>query len=262
MNGMTLAGSWRFARHELLLWRRNWYGSAFSTFIAPILYLIGIGVGVGQLVESGGTSAALGGVSYAAFAGTGILAASAMQTGVGDLSWPVMGAISFTRTWVASTSTPLTPADLVGGKALLVALRLLVSSAVFALSLLILGLVDPIGALGVIAPSVLVGLACGTPMFAFAAHVKEPFGIGYVFRFLIVPMFILSGTFFPISELPALVQPVAAVSPLWHGVELVRLGGLGLETTWPPLAHAAVLVVIAILGMVVTTRTLAKRLHP
>ena len=115
---------------------------------------------------------------------------------------------------------------------------------------------------GVIAPSVLVGLACGTPMFAFTARIKEPFGIGYVFRFLIVPMFILSGTFFPISELPALVQPVAAVSPLWHGVELVRLGGLGLETTWPPLAHAAVLVVIAILGMVVTTRTLAKRLHP
>ena len=262
MSTMTVAGSLRFARYQLELWRRTWYGSAFSTFIAPILYLAGIGLGIGQLVEGGGAAAELGGVSYAAFAGTGVLAASSMQTGAGELSWPVMGAISFTRTWVASTSTPLTPADIVGGKMLVLAVRLTISGVVFAVSLLALDLVDPLGALGVIAPAVLVGLACGAPMFAFAAWAQEGTKIGYVFRFVVVPLFVLSGTFFPISELPSAVQPFAAVSPLWHGIELVRAGGLGLATAYPPLVHVAVLLACTLAGVLLTVRTLTQRLHP
>lgn len=258
---LTAAGSWRFARHELRLWRRNWYGSAFSTFVAPILYLLGIGLGVGQLVQGGGAAEELGAVSYATFAGTGVMAASAMQTAVGELSWPVMGAITYTRTWVATVATPLGPGDVVGGKVLLLTLRLLATSTVFAASLLVLDLVDPVGALGAIAPTVLVGLACGTPMFAFTAWTTDTSYISYVFRFLVVPMFILSGTFFPVDQLPAAVQPVAAISPLWHGLELVRLGALGQATAWHPLAHVAVLLAVLLTGAALAVRFLTRRLY-
>lgn len=255
-------GSLRFARHLLSLWRRTWYGSAFSTLIAPVLYLASLGLGLGALVNGGGSSQALGGVTYATFAGTGLVAASAMQTGAGEMSWPVMGSIKYTRTWLAAVATPLGPVDLLGGKVIVLALRLTVSTAVFAVALAALGLVSPVQAIAVIAPSVLTGVATGTCMFAVAAGAKQDFTIGYVFRFVITPLFILSGTFFPISQLPAMARPLAAASPLWHGVELVRLAALGQPPTYPALVHLVVLLVIMAVGAVVSVRLLARRLQP
>lgn len=256
------AGTLRFAAHQLRLWRRTWYGSAFSTLVAPVLYLASIGLGLGTLVDAGGNADALGGVGYAAFAGTGLVAASAMQTGAGEMSWPVMGSIKYTRTWVAAVATPLGPADLLGGKVVVLALRLVVSSAVFAAALAALGLVPLTRAWAVIPPSVLTGVAVGVCMFGVAAGSKQDFTIGYVFRFVITPLFILSGTFFPVSQLPALARPLAVASPLWHGIELVRLATLGLPTTLPWPLHVAVLLGVTAAGSVVAVRMLARRLRP
>lgn len=255
-------GSLRFARHQLDLWRRTWYGSAFSTLVAPVLYLASIGLGLGALVDGGGRSGALGGVTYAAFAGTGLIAASAMQTGAGEMSWPVMGSIKYTRTWLAAVASPLRPVDLLGGKVIVLTLRLVVSTAVFAVALAVLGLVTPVRAAGAIGPSVLTGVAVGMCMFAVAAGSKQDFTIGYVFRFVITPLFILSGTFFPVSQLPPAARPLAALSPLWHGVELVRRATLGMPTALPVLVHVAVLVAVAALGGVLSVRVLARRLQP
>lgn len=255
-----MTGSLRFARHQISLWRRTWYGSAFSFFVAPILYLASIGLGLGSLIDGGGRTAALGGVSYAAFAGTGLMAGSAMQAGANDMSWPVLGSIKYTRTWLAAVASPLDPFDLVGGKILVLALRLVVSSAVFAASLAVLGLVTPVRAVATIPPAILTGIAMGVCIFALAAAAKKDFTLSGVFRFLITPLFILSGTFFPVDRLPALAQPLAALSPLWHGVELLRLAGLSLPTAYPPMVHAVILAVFIAAGTTASVRLLTRRL--
>ncbi len=126
----------------------------------------------------------------------------------------------------------------------------------------LLALVPPARAWTVIAPSVLTGTAVGVCMLAVAAGCRQDFMIGYVFRFVITPLFILSGTFFPVSQLPAVAQPLALVSPLWHGVELVRLASLGLPTAQPVLLHVGVLLAFAAAGSVVSVRVLAARLQP
>lgn len=255
-------GAVRFARHQLSLWRRTWYGSAFSTLVAPVLYLASIGLGLGTLVDAGDSSQALGGISYAAFAGTGLVAASAMQTAAGEMSWPVVGSIKYTRTWVAAVATPLGPGDLLGGKVVVLALRLVVSSAVFAIALAVLGLVPATRAWAVVPPSVLTGVAVGVCMFAVAAAATQDWTIGYVFRFVITPLFILSGTFFPVSQLPAFARPLAIASPLWHGIELVRLAALGLPTAYPWPLHVGILLAVTAAGSVMSIRLLSRRLRP
>lgn len=255
-----MIGSLRFARHQISLWRRTWYGSVFSYFVAPILYLASIGLGLGSLIEGGGRTAALGGVSYAAFAGTGLMAGSAMQTGAGDMSWPVLGSIKYTRTWLAAIATPLDPVDLVGGKILVLLLRLTLSSGVFALSLAVLGLATPLRALLGIAPAMLTGVAMGVCIFAVAVAAKKDFTLSGVFRFLITPLFILSGTFFPVDQLPAVARPLVVVSPLWHGVELLRLAALGLPPALPAVVHTAVLMGFVAVGTVISVRLLTRRL--
>jgi lipooligosaccharide transport system permease protein len=257
-----VAGSLRFARHQLRLWRRTWYSSAFSTFVAPALYLASIGLGLGTLVDDEAAAAALGGATYAAFAGTGLMAASAMQTGAGEMSWPVMGAIRYTRTWLAAVATPLRPADLLGGKLVVLVLRLAVTSAVFAVALAALGIVEPLQAAAAVPPSILTGVAFGTILFAVAAGAERDFTIGYVFRFAITPLFIVSGTFFPISQLPAAARPLAALSPLWHGLELVRAAALGAAPTLPAAVHVLVLLAWAVGGAVLSVRLLTRRLQP
>jgi lipooligosaccharide transport system permease protein len=257
-----VTGSLRFARHQLHLWRRTWYGSAFSTVVAPVLFLASIGLGLGSLVDAPGAEAALGGVGYAAFAGTGLIAASAMQTGAGDMSWPVVGAIRYTRTWHAAVASPLTPADLLGGKLLVLLLRLLASSAAFAVALAALGILDPRHAAAAVPPSVLTGTAFGTVLFAVAAGAERDTTIGYAFRFAITPLFIASGTFFPVSQLPAVARPLAYASPLWHGLELVRAAALGLPTALPWPVHALLLVGCAAAGGWIAVRLLTRRLLP
>lgn len=257
-----MTGAWRFARHEVDLWRRTWYGSAFSYFVAPVLYLASIGLGLGALVDGGGRSAALGGVTYAAFAGTGLMAGSAMQAGAAEMTWPVHGAIKYTKTWHAMVATPLGPADLVGGKILVLVLRLTVSGGIFAASLAVLGLVSPLGALAAVPPAVLTGVAMGSAVFGVTAAAKKDFTLGGLFRFVITPLFILSGTFFPVDQLPAVARPLVFLSPLWHGAELLRLAALGLPTAASPWLHTAFLGVVTAVGAVVSVRLLTRRMQP
>lgn len=262
VGGLSLTGSWRFARHQMHLWRRTWYGSAFSVFIAPFLYLTSIGIGLGTLVEGGQATDALGGVTYAAFAGTGLMAGSAMQSGANDMAWSVLGAIKYTRTWIGAVATPLQPADLFGGKVIVLLMRLLISSAVFAASLAILRLVAPLQALAAIPPAVLTGTAVGVCMCAVAVGAKTDFAISGTFRFVVTPLFIVSGTFFPIDQLPALARPLAALSPLWHGVELLRLAALGIPSALPATVHVVVLLVWTMVGGAASLHLIRRRLQP
>jgi lipooligosaccharide transport system permease protein len=242
------------------VYRHTWRGSAVSTFLNPVLYLAAIGLGLGTLVDAGPGEAVLGGVAYITWLTPGLLAAAAMQTGFNDSAWPVMAGLKWRRTFHATLATPVGVRDLVLGQLGWVALRVTMTATVFALVGIAFGAVPLGGGLAAVAPGALTGLAIGAPMLAFTAALRNDQHLSSMLRFGIVPMFLFSGTFFPITELPGWIQPIAYAPPLWHGVELARAAALGDPTTFGALAHAAFLFAIIAMGVTLAVTAFRRRL--
>jgi len=241
------------------VYRRTWRGSVISTFLSPVFYLLAMGIGLGSLVNRGAGSASVG-VPYLTYLAPGLLAATAMQTGAGDGSWPVMAGIKWTKTYFATLATPVRISDLVVGHLGWVGVRMVFVSTVFVAVMAVFGAVPlGVGLLAVV-PAALTGLAFAAPVSAYAAWLNDDHGLSNLFRFGIVPMFLFSGTFFPITQLPGWMQPIAYAIPLWHGVELTRATALGIPTTFSPVVHVAYLLAWIVGGSLVGFRTFAKKL--
>lgn len=207
-------------------YRRVWRGTIISGVLTPVLFLLAMGVGLGTLVD--GNAGGVAGVEYLAFLAPGILAAQAMQTAVFESTFPVMAAIKWQRQYHAMLAAPLGVADVVVGHLAFVMMRVTITSTVF---LAIAGAFGAFSSPWVILGlpvAVLTGLAFAAPVFGFAARQQNESGFSMLFRVVIMPMFLFSGTFFPVDQLPAALELVARVTPLWHAVELCR--GLALET--------------------------------
>jgi len=213
--------SLRVLEAEARTYRRTWRGSVFTSFLNPILYLLAMGVGLGSLVDAN-LPAGLDGVSYLAFLAPGLLVATAMQTGAGEGSWKVMGGIKWTQTWKARLASPIGTTSLVIGHLLWSATRVLMVSVIFAVVMAAFRVAPLLQSLLAVGPAMLVGIAMVAVTTAFTVRLEEPAGIAMYFRFVVIPMFLFSGVFFPITSLPGWLQPVAVVTPLYHGVELAR----------------------------------------
>ena len=244
-----LAGGGRQVfEYKALVYRRVWRGSIFSTFLSPVLFLAAMGVGLGSFVDHGSAIAALGGVSYAAFLAPGLLAAQGMQTAASESTWAIMGGFVWDRTFHGMYATPVTVAGIIAGQLAWVTARLtLVATAFFVVMLAFGFVVSPFGVLG-IGASVLTGLAFAAPITAFAAGQKNDQAFNVIFRFFITPLFLFSGTFFPIEQLPLIIRPIAWLTPTWHGVALARGLSLGSLDPIGALVHLAVLAAYIVAG--------------
>ncbi|MFP5309034.1 MAG: ABC transporter permease [Actinomycetes bacterium] len=258
---VELRGALHVAEGAARAYRRSWRGSAVSSFLTPVLYLAAMGLGLGGLVDRGAGDTALD-VPYLQFLGPGLLAATAMQVGAGDGAWPVLAGVEWRRTYRAVLATPVTPAQLVGGHLLWVAARLLLVALWFAVVLVAFDVAPLVRGLAAAPAAVLVGLAFCAPMTAVAASSPDHQRLTFVFRYGVVPLFLFSGTFFPVSQLPDAVEPLAVLTPLWHGVELVRSVVTGAPPAWHPAAHVAVQVAVLTLGGLAARRAIARRVTP
>jgi lipooligosaccharide transport system permease protein len=250
----------RVLQRNLLVYRRTWRGSLFSSFMTPLLYLSAMGIGLGSLIERQG-SALLGGYDYLHFLGPGILAATCMQSAVFESTFPVMGKIMWRRNYEAMLATPLEVRHLLIGELLWIGFRVLTISVVFLAVLTLFGIPrGPLALLGVPA-AILTGLAFSAAVIAFSATQRNDSGFSWMFRFIINPLFLFSGTFFPIARLPDPVQWLAAATPLYHGVALVRgtiLNDAPSLATWP--IHVAYLLVFFAAAALVAHALLRRRL--
>jgi lipooligosaccharide transport system permease protein len=204
----------------------------------------------------------LGGVSYLAFLAPGLLAATAMQTASFEATFPIMGGLVWNRVYHAMYATPLRPRDIALGNLAWIGFRVLLVSSVFVLVTALFGAAaSPLIVLA-IPVGVLTGLAFAGPIAAFSATQRTVEKFNAVFRFGITPLFLFSGTFFPIESLPAFLQPIAWLTPLYHGVALSRGLSLGTAAEEPLLmvAHAAILAAFAAAGAAAAVRTISARL--
>jgi lipooligosaccharide transport system permease protein len=248
----------RAYEHWLAQFRRVWRGSLGTSLINPVLYLTALGIGLGTLVDK--TQNAPGGVPYLDYVAPGLLAAAAMQTAVTESSWPVMAAIKWSRVYYAMIATPLTERDAFVGHQLFVVTRVLAASVAYLAIITAFGAVNSWLALLVVPVAVLLGTAFSMPMAALAARVEDDRTFVTIFRFLIVPMFLFSGAFFPVTRLPLAFELVAYVTPIWHGVDLCRMLTLGNVELWAALGHVAYLLAWTVIGFELARRSYRRRL--
>jgi lipooligosaccharide transport system permease protein len=255
--------TWSFAVREFRYWltnyRRTWRGSIYTSLLSPVLYLGAMGLGLGKLVDAHGT-ARLGGISYLVFLAPGLLAAAAMQAGIEESTYPVLGSVKWRRTYYAAAASPLRPADVFHGHLLFTAMRLAMNSAIFLAVMAAFGAITSPWVLAAVPVAVLTGLAFAAPIEAWAITVTRDTSFALVFRFGMIPLFLFSGTFFPVTQLPAWIRPLAYITPLWHGVALCRSLSLGTATLGGALVHVGYLATLAAVSIAVGNRTYRRRL--
>jgi lipooligosaccharide transport system permease protein len=244
----------------LMVYRRTWRGSVFTSFLSPLMFLAAMGVGLGHLINGG--TGEIAGVRYAVYLAPGLLAATVMQTSMGEATWPVMGAIKWDKTYLGMLATPLTVRDVMLGHFLYITMRAAIVSIAFTIVTALFGLVHSAGgAILAIPAGILTGTAFAAPIAAFSATQVRETGFILLYRFGVIPMFLFSGTFFPVSQLPAALQPIAWITPLWHGVSLCRDLALGRGETLALLGHAAYLVALTAIGLRLALRAYQRRLR-
>ncbi len=245
-------GYWAFR------YKRTWRSSMTVSFLEPLLYLAAMGIGLGTLVDHHVHQ--VQGVSYLTFVAPGLLASATMQVGVSESTYPVMGAIKWVKTYHAMLATPLRVVDVLRGHLAWIVLRLTVVSGVFLGILAAFGLTRSWEAVFALPAAILTGLAFSTPMVAFSATQEKDGAFAVIYRFGVVPLFLFSGIFFPVTRLPGWLQPVALATPLYHGVALCRSAVLGDASLGASIGHAAYLAALAAAGYAVARVTYRRRL--
>jgi lipooligosaccharide transport system permease protein len=239
-------------------YRRNWRATVVSSVVQPVLFLLALGFGLGSQVRP---VEATGGLTYVVYLAPALLVATSVQIAAFESTYPVLSAFKWQQTYLGIAASPITPGQIFGGHLTWVALRLGVSGSAYLLVAAVLGTLTSFGVLVSLLVSVLTGLAMSAPVAAYAATLDtEGQQFSGLFRFVVTPMILFGGTFFPVEQLPAVLRPVAWVMPLWHGTELSRgaaFGGL------PPLAamgHTVFLLAVLGAGAWFGVRTYTRRL--
>ncbi|WP_203335564.1 ABC transporter permease [Nocardioides limicola] len=244
-----------------IVYQRTWKGSVITSFLAPLLYVLALGVILGGFIEADPATLE-GASSYLAFVVPGLIAAHAMQIAVFETTYPVMGMIKWHRVYESMLATPLRIVDLITSTLLFVLFRLVTTCAVFMLALAPFGVFATWwGALLAFVAQVLVGMAFGALVLAITAGLQNEQGFAVIFRLGMVPLMLFSGAFFPVSNLGPVMEWVARLTPLWHGVNLSRMFALD-TVDWALVAlHVVVLAALTVLGWACAVRRLTRRLE-
>jgi lipooligosaccharide transport system permease protein len=256
-------GVLRVVEREARIFRHLWRGPVILGFVTPVLFLVGMGLGLGELVDDGGGtgSADLGGVEYLAFVAPGLLVASAMQVAAGEALWPVMAGKKWMGTYHAMVATPLEARDVVGGLILWTGLRASLSGSAFLAVATILGAVASPWAPFAVAASVLCAMAVSSLVASYSVGQESDLSFAPVMRVGVIPLFLFSGTFFPVEQLPSAIRPLVALSPLWHAVELARGATTGVIDPVEAVAHVLALLGFLAVGWLWGSRRFTRELQ-
>lgn len=245
------------AGYFLVVYKRTWQGSLFSRFVSPLLFLLAMGLGLGSLVDA--SSGGVDGVPYLAFVAPGMVAVQAMMTAVSESTYPVYGLFTWNRMYHSMLATPLRVSDLLLGHLTVVAAQGTVAAAAFVLVAALFGSFSSAWVVLAVPVGLLVTLAFAVPLFGFTARAKGDSSFNVVYRLVITPLMLFSGVFFPVDRLPFVLEVLAWLTPLWHGVELTRGAATG-DFAAVDLVHLTVLLLFIGVGWVYAHAGMRRRL--
>ena len=241
--------------YHLASYRRIWRSSVLSSFVLPLLTMVGFGVGVGAYVRGG-----VQGVPYLDWMVPGLIASTAMQIGIGDSTWAVLGGFEWRRIYYGQAAAPLRIADIVDGHLAFVLFRVLTSAGAFLLIATAFGTMHSWWAPAALPIAALVGLSVSAPTFAYSATIRSDSYLAILGRLGVIPMSLFSGVFFPVEQLPEALRWIAYALPLWHGVDLSRAATLGVAPAWSVTGHLVYLAAWAAAGWWLAFRAFTRRL--
>jgi len=250
-------GSWYVAEHRLRAMRAFAVSLLVLMFANPVLYLFALGLGLATLVQQ-----EVGGVSFLVFVAPGLLAGAAFMGGAEESTYPVLTGFKFNPIFFSMAASPISPKQVGNGVFIGTAVRVIPTVVVYYGILLLFGAVPlASGALSILSAS-LVGMTAAALVTWYTSTVEEDKGqMAVIMRFIVTPLFLFSGTFFPLSQLPVYLQWIGWISPLWHATELGRVVSYGMpEPIWLTTAHVVVLVALFVVGVVGTHRVMERRL--
>lgn len=258
---MSTPASVRAWEAHVTLYRSVWKSNVMGSFVQPLLYLLGMGLGVGALVDDGNQNdTLLDGLTYFQFLAPALLATTAMMIASNEALWPVLGGFKWWKKFHSEAATPLTPNEIAGGVALWQITKSFI--AVFGVAVVLLVFPDTRswGVLLAIVFGTLTGAAFAAPITAWSASRDTDTSFPTINRFVIIPLFLFGGAFYPISQLPDWMETIAIATPLWHGVELCRNSVYDRLELWPTVGHVAYLVTMAVVGWLLAARSFRRRL--
>ncbi|GAA4153648.1 ABC transporter permease [Leifsonia shinshuensis] len=256
-------GAWYVAEHRFLVMRSYLQTLLVTGFGNPFLYLFAMGVGLGSLVSANLGPTAVNGVSYLAFVAPALLCTAAVTVASEEFTYPVMLGFKWNPTFVGISASPIAPGQIIDGVVISVVARLLGTSVVYYLFMLLFGAVpSPWGWLA-IPVATLGGLAFGAPVMAYVATLEQDTGqIAMLMRFVLLPMTLFSGTFFPLASMPVYLQWIGWISPLWHSTELARVFAYGYpEPLWLTVVHVLYLAALFVVFWRWARRIAGRRLN-
>lgn len=255
-------GSWYVTEHMVRAMRAYGWTIIVGALGQPIMYLLGLAVGLAALIQAPIVDHGQE-VSYLVFVAPALLVTAAIAVASEEMTYPVMAGFKWRRYFYGFNASPLGSAQIANGVIAGAAARMFVAVAAYYLFIWIFGAV-PSPATGWIAilAGVGAGLAFGIPLMAYAGSIEDDKGqFALVQRFLFMPMFLFSGTFYPLETLPGWLQWIGWISPLWHGAQIGRVATYGAAVDAGLLAvHVAYLLVLCVVGYLWGRRVFIERL--
>lgn len=240
----------------------KWKG--IITFVAignPLFYLIAIGVGIGVLVNQNSGTSGTGGVKYILFIAPALLANTALLGAMDETMFPVLEGFKWRKLFYATNATPITGTQIALGVFIAALVRTAYSVIIYWILLIAFGVVE-IGSWPSVLTAMYGGAAFGAVIMSIVAGItKDDYFLTVMGRLVITPLFLFSGTFFPLSSMPIFLQPIGWISPLWHTTELGRYFTYDHSISSSMiLIHLTFLTALLIVGLRVANRRFTTRL--
>ena len=255
-------GSLYIAENRLMNMLKWWKSIIAFGLGNPTLYFLSIGIGVGSLVDSSLGPNAIDGVSYLTFLAPALLATAAIQGAMDEVTWPTLQGFNWDGTFYSMNATAITGKQIVNGILLAAMARAVLQVFLYGLCLLAFGAVTWASLPILVLVSSTAGLGFAAIMLGFSGTIKEDDGVfALVGRFIVTPMFMFSGTFYPITSMPLYLQWIGWISPQWHATNLGRAMSYGMPIeSWLLILHWAVMALMTVIGMLWAHRVFEARL--
>ena len=256
-------GSWYVAEHRIRAMRAYLQTLIATSIGNPFLYLFGLGVGLASLVQQSVGDAQGHQVGYLAFVAPALLASAAVTVAAEECTYPMLMGFKWNPIFYGMNAAPISGNQIVNGMIIGVLVRMFPTVVVYYVFMLIFGAVPSTLGIFDIFVATFTGLAVGLAIMAFTSTVTEDKGqMAIIQRFIIVPLFLFSGTFFPLNTLPIYLQWIGWISPLWHGAELGRVFTYGsVEPIWVTVLHVVYPLALGLWAWKSTQRTVTRRLN-
>ncbi len=241
----------------------KWFGAIVAFGLGnPVLYLLSVGIGIGALVDnvSGGDNPL--GVPYLTFLAPALLATAAIQSAMDETIFPTMQGFLWDKSFFSMIATQLMGRDIVGGIMIASSIRCIFNTITYGLVLVLFGAIGIESLFVLVVAAIFAGISFAAVMLAVTSFVKQDDGFyAIVGRFVIAPMFMFSGTFYPLDSLPIYLQWIGWISPVWHATNLGRNLSYGLEVEpWLLAVHVMFLGALLVASMIVATKKFNARL--